>query len=75
MIKGEGNLSFKFEIKENFCYNINRNERRKIMTFIKKIKFHNIELYRVYEYGSFGVRIRDCTLDEVMYILSTKEKK
>ena len=43
------------------------------MTFIKKIKFHNIELYRVYEYGSFGVRIRDCTLDEVMYILSTKE--
>ena len=45
------------------------------MTFIKKIKFHNIELYRVYEYGSFGVRIRDCTLDEVMYILSTKEQE
>lgn len=45
------------------------------MTYIKKIKFHDLELYRVWEYGSFGVHIKDCTLDEVMYILSTKEQK
>lgn len=45
------------------------------MTYIQTIKFHDIDLYRVYEYGSFGVRIRDCALDEVMYILSTKEQE
>ena len=45
------------------------------MTFIQTVKFHDAVLYRVYEYGSFGVHIKYCTLDEVMYILSTKEQK
>lgn len=73
MIKGEDNLSFKFEIKENFCYNINRNERRKIMTIVRTLNINGKELYEVSEPWEYGRRITDCTLDEVMYILSTKE--
>lgn len=41
------------------------------MTAIQSFKVNKKEFYRVWENG----KVKYCTLDEVMYILSTKEKK
>ena len=44
------------------------------MTTIQTFNFNGKELYRVSEPWKYGWRIHYCTLDEVMYILSTKEE-
>ena len=43
------------------------------MTIVRTLNINGKELYEVSEPWRYGRRITDCTLDEVMYILSTKE--
>lgn len=45
------------------------------MTIVQTFNINGKELYRVSESQKYGWKVKYCTLDEVMYILSTKEKK
>ena len=43
------------------------------MTHIKKIDFDGKEIYSVIEHSPIGLCVKYCTLEEVLYILSTPE--
>lgn len=45
------------------------------MTYIQKFNLNGRELYRVSEYLGYCWRVHYCTLEEVLYILSTKEEE
>ena len=45
------------------------------MTIIRTFNINGKELYRVSEPQKYGWKIKYCTLEEVLYILSTKEEE
>lgn len=45
------------------------------MTYIQKINLNGKELYRVYVSTYHCINVKYCTLEEVLYILSTKEEE
>ena len=45
------------------------------MMVVRTFNINGKELYRVSESWEYGWKVTYCTLDEVMYILSTKEQK
>lgn len=45
------------------------------MTWVQPYNINEKELYRVSEPSKYGWKIRYCTLEEVLYILSTKEEE
>lgn len=44
------------------------------MTYIQKVNLNGEELYRVYVFTYHCVNVNYYTLEEVLYILSTKEE-